>query len=98
MARIINEQKNLRAPEFYMLLPKAEKILANLVINEALAYITPGLWGGSVMNDEKYDDQQTHAAGSIESIYEKHGDTTDDSTETSSVPIKIVKGRAEIWG
>lgn len=98
MARIIDEQKNLRAPEFHMLLPKAEKILANLVIDEALAYITPGLRWGSVMNDQKYDDQQTHAAGSIESIYEKHGDTTDDSTETSGVPIKVVKRRTEIWG
>ena len=98
MARIIDEQKNLRAPEFHMLLPKAEKILANLVINEALAYITPGLRRGSVMNDKKYDDQQTYAAGSIESIHEKHGDTTDDSTETSGVPIKVVKRRAEIWG
>lgn len=98
MARIIDEQKNLRPPEFHMLLPEAEKILADLVIDEALAYITPRLGRGSVMNDQKYDDQQANATGSIESIYEKHGNTTDDSTETTGVPIEVMERRAEIWG
>lgn len=81
-----------------MLLPKAEKILANLVINEALAYITPGLRWSCVMDDQKYNDQQADAASGIESIYKKHRDTTDDSTETSGVPIKVMERRAEIWG
>ena len=98
MARIVDEQKNLRTPEFHMLLPKAEKILTNLVINEALANITPGLRRSRVMDDQKYDDQQADATSGIESIYEKHRDTTDDSTETSGIPLKVMERRAEIWG
>ena len=97
-ARIIDEQKNLRTPEFHMLLPKAEKILANLMIYEALAYITPGLRRSRIMDDQKYYDQQADTASGIESIYKKHRDTTDDGTETSGVPIKVVERRAEIWG
>ena len=98
MTRIVDEQQNLRAPEFDMLLPETEKILANLVINEALAYITPGLRRSRVMDDQKYNDQQADAASGIESIYKKHGDTTNDGTKTSGVPIKVMERRAEIWG
>ena len=48
-----------------MLLSKAKKVLADLVIDEALAHIPPRLRRSSIMNDQENHDEQADAAGGV---------------------------------
>ena len=48
-----------------MLLSKAKKVLADLVIDEALTHVSPRLRWSSVVYNQKNDDEEADAAGCI---------------------------------
>jgi hypothetical protein len=50
-SRVVNEQENLRPPEFdVLMLPNPEKVFPNLVVDQTLGNVSPRLRGRSVVN------------------------------------------------
>lgn len=74
-----------------MLLPKTQEILADLVINQALADVSPRLGRRRVMNYEEDHDEYPYASGSIDSVDKEHADAADERSHCCARPIEVVE-------
>ena len=56
MSRIINQEYDLRSPEFDMLRLQSEQVFSYLVVDQVLRDVTPVLGRTGVMDQEKEED------------------------------------------
>ena len=57
MSRIVNQEYDLRSPEFDMLRLQSEQVFSYLVVDQVLRDVTPVLGWAGVMDQEKEEDQ-----------------------------------------